>query len=108
MMDASSLFPKGHHPVRLSFLPDTRTLAPQVSRKKGHVKYYYVDFGISVHLETDSPKLVTGGYGRDQDVPELSFHVPYDPFKVDIFILGNMLRREIYNVSSSVSFSLVS
>ncbi|PSR73557.1 hypothetical protein PHLCEN_2v10476 [Hermanssonia centrifuga] len=99
MMDATSLFPKGHHPVRAGFLPDACTPAPQLSRAHGRIKYYYVDFGISVRLATDSPRLVTGGYGRDQDVPELSFHVPYDPFKVDIFILGNMFRREIYNVS---------
>ncbi|THG96474.1 hypothetical protein EW026_g5361 [Hermanssonia centrifuga] len=59
-----------------------------------------------VRLPTDSPKLVVGGYGRDQDVPELSFDVPYDPFKVDIFILGNMFKREIYNNSSNVDFLL--
>ncbi len=98
MMDADSLFPKGYHPVQSHHLPDASALAPQLWRAKGHIKYYYVDFGISVHLPTDSPKLVVGGYGRDQDVPELSFDVPYDPFKVDIFILGNMFKREIYDV----------
>ncbi len=98
MMDADSLFPKWYHPVRSDYLTDGCTPAPRLWRAKGHIKYY-VDFGISVRLPTDSPKLVVGGYGRDQDVPELSFDVPYDPFKVDIFILGNMFKREIYNVS---------
>ncbi|THG96233.1 hypothetical protein EW026_g5568 [Hermanssonia centrifuga] len=106
MMDADSLFPKGYHPVQSHHLPDASALAPQLWRAKGHIKYYYVDFGISVHLPTDSPKLVVGGYGRDQDVPELSFDVPYDPFKVDIFILGNMFKREIYNNYSNVDFLL--
>ncbi len=101
MMDASSLFPKGFHPVRLEYSPDARGSVHQLSRAKAHVKYYFVDFGISVHCPTDSPKLVVGGYGRDQDVPELSFDVPYDPFKLDIFILGNMFRRQICNVSHS-------
>ncbi|PSR84479.1 hypothetical protein PHLCEN_2v5437, partial [Hermanssonia centrifuga] len=106
MMDADSLFPKGYHPVRSHHLPDASALAPQRWRAKGHIKYYYVDFGISVHLPTDPPKLVVGGYGRDQDVPELSFDVPYDPFKVDIFILGNMFKREIYDNYSNVDFLL--
>ncbi len=102
MMDADALFPKGFHPVQLGYLPDARKLAPQLSRRAARVTYYYVDFGISVFIPPDKqPKLALGGYGREQDVPELSFEVPYDPFKVDIFILGNTFRREIYEVCSA-------
>jgi hypothetical protein len=43
-------------------------------------------------------ELVLGVAGRDQDVPELSNNVPYDPFKVDIFTIGNVLRGEIQAV----------
>ncbi|PSR73553.1 hypothetical protein PHLCEN_2v10472 [Hermanssonia centrifuga] len=102
LMDADSLFPKGFHPVRMDNLPDGRRSATQLSRRAARVTYYYVDFGISVFIPPDKqPKLALGGYGRDQDVPELSFEVPYDPFKVDIFILGNTFRREIYEVGSA-------
>ncbi|KAL7284782.1 hypothetical protein ACG7TL_002089 [Trametes sanguinea] len=37
--------------------------------------------------------LVVGDVGRDADVPELSDHVPYDAFKVDIFSLGNVYSK---------------
>ena len=36
---------------------------------------------------------ILGIAGRDRDVPELSKNVPYDPFKVDIFTIGNVLLR---------------
>ena len=51
------------------------------------------------------PKLATGGYGRDQEVPELSFEDQYDPFKVDIFILGNVFRKEVLDVSMPTTLS---
>ncbi|KAI0722005.1 hypothetical protein C8T65DRAFT_724342 [Cerioporus squamosus] len=55
------------------------------------IDYYFIDFGISSHFEPDDTnRLVTGTKGLDEDVPELSADVPYDPFKVDIFILGNL------------------
>ena len=44
---------------------------------------------------------VVGEDGRDQEVPELSDDIPYDPFKVDIFIIGNLFRRMFYDVSLS-------
>jgi hypothetical protein len=43
-------------------------------------------------------ELVLGIAGRDQDVPELSGDVPYDPFKVDIFTIGNVIRAEFQDV----------
>ena len=39
-----------------------------------------------------------GTDGLDSDVPELSSKVPYDAFKVDIFILGNLFRKELFLV----------
>ncbi|PSR72481.1 hypothetical protein PHLCEN_2v11648 [Hermanssonia centrifuga] len=99
MMDVHQLYPEGFHPVLEEFSPDGRTSARQLSRTNVRVKYYYVDFGISVYFPAHQhPKLAVGEYGRDQDVPELSVEVPYDPFKVDIFIIGNMYKRQLYNV----------
>jgi len=70
-----------------------------------HDQYYYIDYGISVHFPTTTePKLIVGDDGRDQEVPELSETVPYDPFEVDVFIIGNLLRRYFYDVFSNVDF----
>lgn len=100
MMDASQMFPQGFHPVKDVFLPDARTPARPFPRSRVPIKYYYVDYGLSVYIPPDiHPKLVLGDFGRDQDVPELSLTVPYDPFKVDIFIIGNMLKRIFHDVS---------
>ena len=100
------MFPRGFHPVKDTLLYDLRTPAPTIPRRDVGVKYYFVDYGISSYFPTGSePHLVLGRDGRDQDVPELSDEVPYDPFKVDIFTIGNVLRSEFCNVSISSSDS---
>lgn len=100
LMDGSRMFPRGFHPVQDIFLnDDLLTPAPMIPRLEAGVTYYFVDYGISSYFPTGSQhRLVVGKLGRDQDVPELSQEVPYDPFKVDIFTLGNVLRREYLNV----------
>jgi len=99
MMDADAMYPEGFHPIRVDYKPDYSGWAPYVSRSVAGARYYFVDFGISVRIpEDDRPKFVTGSMGRDQEPPELSDTVPYDPFKLDVFIIGNMLMREICDV----------
>ncbi|TFY76197.1 hypothetical protein EWM64_g7814 [Hericium alpestre] len=100
MMDADAMYPLGFHPLKGMYLADGKTLGYRNSRLTSGVKYYYVDFGISSQIPPNArPRLVVGTFGRDQDVPELSDTVPYDPFKVDVFIIGNMLKQEIYDVA---------
>ena len=101
-MDSRPLYPEGHHPVRIDYAPDGVYDARPLTRSQCHVRYYYIDFGISSYFPPNaSPRLVLGRDGRDIEVPELSNIVPYDPFKTDIFILGNLLRREFFLVSTS-------
>jgi hypothetical protein len=100
LMDATHMYPLGFHPVDDIFLNDITTLAPVIPRLEAGVKYYFVDYGISSYFLAGSQReLVLGIAGRDQDVPELSNNVPYDPFKVDIFTVGNVLRLEFQTVS---------
>ena len=83
------------------FKRDYSGWATPVPRSAVGVRYYFVDFGISTYIPEDaSTKLVTGNLGRDQDPPELSTTIPYDPFKLDVFIIGNMFRQKLYEVSS--------
>ncbi|EIW54119.1 uncharacterized protein TRAVEDRAFT_173422 [Trametes versicolor FP-101664 SS1] len=65
-----------------------------LSRAEHPVRYYYVDFGLSVRFPAGSPSLVVGDVGRDAEVPELSSTVPYDAFKADIYALGNLYDKE--------------
>ena len=99
MMDADAMYPEGWHPIKLYDKLDRSGRAEHTSRTVAKDKYYFVDFGFSVYIpENLRPKLVTGIDGRDRDPPELSKGQPYNPFKLDIFIIGNMLRREFEQV----------
>ncbi|KAI9428515.1 hypothetical protein H4582DRAFT_676776 [Lactarius indigo] len=106
LMDATRMFPRGFHPVRDAFLPhDISTPAPVLPRVDVGVKYYFVDYRTSSYFpEGTEPQLVLGFARRDQDVPELSDEVPYDPFKVDIFTIGNVLGREFVDNYSNLGF----
>ena len=109
LVDSNALFPRGYHPLNPFRLPDSNLDAPVLSRAVAPVKYYYVDFGISSYIPADSEtKLVLGDFGRDKDVPELSLTTPYDPFKVDIFIIGNLLSKEFLQVRLTISHSRIS
>jgi hypothetical protein len=98
-MDASSMFPEGFHPVITGFLPDLHGPAWPIPRSNARVKYYYSDFGISVAIHPEQyPKLAHGIDGLDQEPPELRYNGYYDPFKLDVFILGNVFRRNFLDV----------
>ncbi|KAH8979876.1 hypothetical protein EDB83DRAFT_2537158 [Lactarius deliciosus] len=105
LMDATRMFPRGFHPVRDVFLPhDILAPAPVIPRLDVGVRYYFVDYRISSYFLEGERQLVFGFAGRDRDVPELSDEVPYDPFKVDIFTIGNVMRREFVGNYSNLSF----
>ncbi|KAJ7139329.1 hypothetical protein C8R44DRAFT_547735, partial [Mycena epipterygia] len=60
------------------------------------IAYYVIDFGLSQEYHDILPQNVTAvrRYGQDKTVPELSDTVPYNPFKVDIYMiyqLGNVI-----------------
>ena len=99
-IDASALYPKGHHPVREDMLPDFSGPAP-VRRRRPGVPVVFIGFGLSSFHSPDgtSPRLVTGIYGRNQNEPELSMTRPYDPFKLDIFAMGQLIENMFVKVS---------
>ncbi|KDQ17700.1 hypothetical protein BOTBODRAFT_29859 [Botryobasidium botryosum FD-172 SS1] len=100
-MDYKHIYPEGIHPQRIRLAKNGEGLAP--SRRRHQVpfpKYYFIDFGISVHYPEgyEGPRLVTGIDGQDKTVPEIAQGDPaytYDPFKVDICILGNLFKNEL-------------
>ncbi|TFY77018.1 hypothetical protein EWM64_g6995 [Hericium alpestre] len=104
MMDGSALYPEGHHPVRRDFSVDAVWPLNPLARLDNPVKYYFIDFGISTQFRQGESTLVTGWKGRDKELPELSMETPYDPFKGDIFILGNLYKKEILEKYHGVDF----
>jgi hypothetical protein len=113
-MDTSGLSPKGIHPDRQERLPDSSGDAKPLRRCKTQkpVRFYYADFGISTWFSEGEAgekkseaalrkkRLVKGRLGLLQTVPELSDDDPYDPFGVDVFILGTLLWNTFVAVSA--------
>lgn len=79
-------------------------LFPPLSRSEHPVRYYFIDFGISSQFAKGDSPYVLGRQGRDKEVPELSSDIPYNAFKVDIFILGNLYKKEFIQVCLLESF----
>ena len=98
MMDGRPLYPEGRHPVRRYATPDALYDATPLSRTDHPVRYYYIDFDLSVRFKEGQSHNVIGDVGRDNEVPELSNDVPYNAFKVDIFSLGNLYYKEFCKV----------
>lgn len=96
MMDGSLLFPGGWHPQHTQLSPDATTAVFGLSRTAvGGVKYYFIDFGIS-SFEEDS---VLGLDGQER-APELSLETPYNPFQLDVWILGTVYKEFLLDVRS--------
>lgn len=100
MIDATPLFPEGFHPADESFVESFEKRCKPLRRcDVPSVRYYLVDFGISMSFaQTVGPRLTTSFHGIDRDVPEFAIDEPYDPFPVDIFILGNLFRKKFLTV----------
>ncbi|KAH8097090.1 hypothetical protein BXZ70DRAFT_895290 [Cristinia sonorae] len=113
MMDAMGLYPHGYHPVNNNMLPDGITPATPLSRSahRESIRYYFIDFGISIVMPPMAkakakPRMVKGHDGRDRDPPELHSDDPYDPFKLDMFIVGNLFRQTLLEKYSNIEFLL--
>ncbi|KAL6300710.1 kinase-like domain-containing protein [Sparassis latifolia] len=104
MMDAAPLYPQGHHPVRRLASSDSIYLLSPLSRTDHPVRYYFIDFGISSMFEEGQSPYVVGRKGRDKELPELSDDVPYDAYKVDIFILGNLYKKDFLQKYHGLEF----
>ncbi|KAM5537833.1 hypothetical protein V8D89_008475 [Ganoderma adspersum] len=104
MMDGQPLFPHGHHPVRHNFSPDAVYQLSPLSRLEHPVRYFYIDFGISIRFTESAPPHALGIEGRYKEAPEMSFSIPYDAFKVDVFALGTLYFKEFLEMYYGLDF----
>lgn len=97
-MDARALFPISWHPQSSDSSPQARRITKTRSRTEvGGVRYYFIDFGLSTRGEDR-----TTGFAGNERAPELSDTIPYDPYRLDIYILGKMYQEILLDVSSLV------
>ncbi|EJC99800.1 uncharacterized protein FOMMEDRAFT_127984 [Fomitiporia mediterranea MF3/22] len=104
MFDAAEMYPKGFHASLWSFDAAGNVARPLRRSDVRSVKYYFTDFGLSSRFKEGEPRLVSGREGLDQDVPELSSFKTYDPFAVDIYILGNVFKRHLTTKFTNIQF----
>ncbi|KAJ3496304.1 hypothetical protein NLJ89_g10505 [Agrocybe chaxingu] len=94
MMDARPIFPNRWHPVSETYSPDYASYARSLSRIDHPVRYYFIDFGLSHRFQPGQQHVVMDYGGADHDVPELETAQPYDPFRVDVYTLGNIFMKK--------------
>ncbi|KAG6826032.1 hypothetical protein H0H92_001362 [Tricholoma furcatifolium] len=98
MADAVHLYKDPPHPFAIQRTLGFRYLPfPAFSRTKKPVKYYLIDFDLAREYPPGTPRLKPAPWGGDKTVPEHklpeNLGVPCDPFPVDVYCLGNYIRR---------------
>ena len=100
-MDASSIIPGGWHFLSPSFTPDRTKLITPLARIDHPVRYIIIDYDCSVQFVPGQSPIIEGLGGRDNDPPELVGRRPFDHFKLDVFTLGNVFRKDLRQVRPS-------
>ena len=104
MMDPKPLFSEQPHPIDLSKSYDFKRRVKQYTRTGHPTTYYYIDFGLSYRFSSEEPNpLVPVAFGGDKSVPEyMDPSTPKDPYKIDVYCLGNLIREDLMGVSSAL------
>ncbi|EJD47838.1 hypothetical protein AURDEDRAFT_163298 [Auricularia subglabra TFB-10046 SS5] len=107
MMDGLHLFLEPNHPsspeTKASGRGDARHIARHQSKQP--VKYYFIAFDQSVRFPDPATSYpVRRTRGQDTTLPEDWLPDPYDPFKADIYCLGNFILVHLLNAYTNVEF----
>lgn len=114
MMDARPLYEEPVHPTNSRMKLDYSGEAkPPRSRTLRPVRYYHIDFGHASQYSTKDgdrggpPRMfIEAGYGGDLSVPEFKTQNYCDPFAVDVYRMGNVVRREFTQVWTFLFWSV--
>ncbi|KAA1473351.1 hypothetical protein DENSPDRAFT_822699, partial [Dentipellis sp. KUC8613] len=100
MMDAAPMYPEPWHFAELNMRRDWKGKAKHYTRTERPVKYYYVDFGLSLLYKPEDiptwPPLALPVHGADKTAPENRdevYDTPCNPFATDIYYLGSLVRQ---------------
>ncbi|KAI0088664.1 hypothetical protein BDY19DRAFT_1057302 [Irpex rosettiformis] len=87
---------------RITFRRAERPQA-QFANTSSRVRYYFVGLGGLMDCPETVIECVRGHHSKDQEPPEYRLY-QHNPFILDVFLVGNMLRREILDKYSNVEF----
>ncbi|KAJ7271152.1 kinase-like domain-containing protein [Mycena rebaudengoi] len=95
MVDASEFIPE-HHFVKANTIDGFHSIRPRPRSSVAHIKYYFIDFGLSVRYPPGKIPIAMGKVGQERDVPEFKDeYQPYDPFKLDVYQLGTTIAKDV-------------
>ncbi|KAJ7162139.1 kinase-like domain-containing protein, partial [Mycena filopes] len=99
LMDASPILRDDPHPWKRFKTRDYKPILPARSRTKHPIKYYWIDFDVSGEYDpSQGPPLTDPGYGGNRNVPEWAhLEEQCNPFAVDVWCLGDLLRGQFIN-----------
>lgn len=105
MMDPKPTFPNMYHPRLIQRNRDFKGSPKFYSRTARPTKYFLIDFGLSKKYNPeDGESSELPILGGDKTVPEFQgegYDEPSNPFRTDIYYLGNMIREDFLQVSST-------
>jgi len=100
MMEWKNMFPDGFHPQAIMRTKEATSAASYFTRTQRPTRYIIIDFGMSSRYDPNdvSPR-EQSLIGGDKTVPEFLKRQPYhDPYKADIYYVGNLIRTEFMQV----------
>jgi len=106
-MDVADMYPEGFHPLKPELSRDFQRPARYYSRTERPPRYYFIDFGFAVKFDLSGARLMPHVRGGDKTVPE-HLRDPlrkgyFNPFLIDVYTIGNMVRQRFLDVSHSYS-----
>ncbi|KAH9850490.1 kinase-like domain-containing protein [Lenzites betulinus] len=107
MYDPRPMYPRMFHPLVTYRTRDWKGSAKHSTRTAHPVRYYFIDFGISVKFNPDEgPPRAHPIRGGDKTAPEIvNWNGELlDPFPTDIYYLGNMLRTYVLQEFTGAEF----
>ncbi|KAL0572776.1 hypothetical protein V5O48_009189 [Marasmius crinis-equi] len=93
MMDSRRLYDLPVHPIKQIMARDWSRKVQVYTRTERPVTYYYIDFGLAQQYPPEASATREPGYGGDTTVPEFQTNQSCDPFAVDVYRLGNLMRE---------------
>lgn len=102
MMDPKPLYSDIPHPAyawpQRSY--DFERKVKTYTRTDHPTRYYYIDFGLSAKFSPGEETISPINIGGDKSLPEYENPLGmYNPFKADIYTLGNLIRQRFMDVS---------
>lgn len=101
MMEPTPLISHIPHPTHYTKSYDFKHYIRKRTRTSFPTRYFYIDFGLSYRLSPEnlSPRIHVA-IGGDKTIPEYKDpHSLHDPYKIDVYCLGNIIQEHFMDVS---------